>query len=523
VRGKNIFSILIVFCLLIALLWTFFYADHAIGGPYLNSAHGNTAYGVNRSATATIGYTKGHCGHCHEQHASIGATEPVPTGGDASPYAVFSNNFISQSQNFCLDCHKGMGSVQMSFDRVNYNYSYWFGGDTINQITPNNIYDAMNPAPYGCCDGSRHDLETILNFVKTQWPATFKDESNPCNACHNPHLSQRGFPIVRPTDRNNIWGDSPGEKMSDYALAHGSQYMAPYRYNSTATYEPDGSAINDGSNVPDYITFCSDCHNAPNRIDSLASLTPGYDPDNCAICVPREIKQIDSGNMSRTYGMAGDYHGSITRCFDVDGTKGGVWRACGCFKESYFTAHPHPPDYYTDECPAGYARDAVCASNTTDSNANGIPDNIEFGNCCCISTTTGKSVAFPAWWGAIKPPYETANYPNFVLNCTDCHEPHGSQRPYLLRTTVNGKWWHTWTPVPGPAPSWDQRFCSTCHYHYRDKTVSTYVPEFNVTISSNGWHCGGPGSCINCHNHNSYDRCWACTWCPTGGVHGHAF
>jgi hypothetical protein len=426
-KGGIIFSItFFFFCSILFAFCSLLYPDKLYSGPYLNSAHGNTFYGVNRSATATvaIGYTKGHCGHCHEQHASIGGSEPVPVSDYASSYALFSDNFISQSQGFCFDCHKGLGSIQVSFDRTNYNYSYWFGGDTVNHTSPNNIYDTFNPVA-----GSSHNLQDILNFVKTQWPDTFKDESNPCNACHNPHLNTRVFPVTRPTDRDNIWGDEPGEKMSDFTAAHGGQYQAPYRYNSTSAYEPDGSTITDGSNLPDYITFCMTCHNATNTIYSSS--------------LGRNLKKIDWTQQSRTYGLVGDYHGAITRCWGVDGMVG-----------------------------------ATCGSD-------------------------------PANWGSIKDPYLAANQPNYILSCTDCHEPHGSvygngdTTPYLLRKTVNGHYNKQCVGGPGNPCTWEQEFCRSCHVH--------------------NWHCGGAGSCLNCHNHNSYARCWACTWCATGGVHGHAF
>jgi len=374
---------------------------------YLNSAHGNATYGVNRRETASLGFTKGHCAHCHEQHVMI-----------------FSDNFVSQSQNFCTDCHRGTGSVQVSFDRINYNYSYWYGGDTAHHTTPNNIYDVFNSVA-----GSAHNLQDILNFVKAKWPEIFRNESNPCSACHNTHLSQRGYPVVRPTDRDNVWGDGPGEMMSDFALAHGGQYQAPFRYNSTTVYEPDGSATTDGSNLPDYVTFCSDCHNATNVIYSSS--------------LGRNLKQIDWTQRARTYGLVGDYHGAVTRCWGAEGMVG-----------------------------------ATCGAD-------------------------------PANWGTIREPYLSASKPNYILNCTDCHEPHGSVHgngttiPYLLRKTVNGHYNKQCVGGAGNPCTWEQEFCRSCHVH--------------------NWHCGGAGACLNCHHHNSYARCFACTYCTEGGVHGHAF
>jgi len=451
-----------------------FYPNNASSGPYLNSAHGNSVYGVNRDATATIGYTKGHCGHCHEQHASIEGSEPVPVGGDASFYALFSDNFISQTQDFCFYCHKELGSLQVSFDRTNYNYSYWFGGDTVNHTSPSNIYDAFNPVA-----GSAHNLQDILNFVKTQWPGTFKDESNPCNACHNPHLSTRSFPVVRPTDRNNIWGDSAGEHMSDFAAAHGGQYQAPYWYGSTNTYEPDNSTITDGSNLPDYVNFCSDCHNATNVIWSTT--------------LGRNLSYIDWTSPSRTHGVPGDFHGSITRCFDIDGTSGGQWRPCGCIYD----------------IPAGFCR--------------GAP--LDAKGCCLYN---GLTVPDPRWWGDIKPPYETANYPNFILNCTDCHEPHGAVHgngttiPYLLRKTVNGHYNKQCAGGAGNPCSWEEEFCRSCHHH-RNSTEQIYIPEFDQWKTANGGHCGNFGNCLNCHFHNADNQpCYSCSYCNAGG-RGHQF
>lgn len=377
-------------------------------GTYATSAHGDTTYGVNRSATSAVVYTKGHCGHCHEQHASIGGDEPAPAGGAPSKYALFSSNFTSQTQDFCLDCHKGVGSVQVSFGRANYDYAYWFGGDST-LATPSNIYDAFNPGT-----GSSHNLSDILTFVKAKWPATFGNESNPCNACHNPHLSTRGYPIVRPSAQSAIWGDSAGEKMSDYAASHGVQYQAPYRYGSTNTYEPDGSATTDGSNLPDYVTFCSDCHNATNVIYSTT--------------LGRNVKYIDWGRTNRT-NQPGDYHGSVRRCFGVDG--------------------------------------------------NG-----------------------DAWRGDLKDPFHAANYVNFITCCTDCHEPHGSAKEFLLRVSVNGV---------NHAADWTRRkFCESCH----------------------NWaaHCSGGAeqwNCTNCHFHDAHSVCWGAAPCslmgPGGYGQGHTF
>ena len=62
----------------------------ALAGDYLDSAHGDSNNGVNDRAT---GYIKGNCGHCHEQHASVGGSEPDPDDSGPSPFTLFTKNF----------------------------------------------------------------------------------------------------------------------------------------------------------------------------------------------------------------------------------------------------------------------------------------------------------------------------------------------------------------------------------------------------------------------------------------------
>lgn len=244
-------------------------------GVYISGAHGNNTYGVLR--TSTSGFARGNCMHCHEQHASLDAEEPQPQNFAPSKYALFYDNFISQTDNFCLQCHTAMGSYQ-SGGLINRSYSYRSGGYTPDTIQ--SVYDQFNtttPPP------SSHWLSDILNFINGKWFYTL--DSNPCTACHNPHAAQgdpanapnspktsgsRGYPVSRPSQHSKdsaqwgLWGDGQGEKMSDYTTG----YWAPYRYNSTTAYEPDGSTTQDGSNLTDFVSLCTDCHNATNIINS---------------------------------------------------------------------------------------------------------------------------------------------------------------------------------------------------------------------------------------------------------------
>jgi hypothetical protein len=288
--------ILIFFCIL--------YPDRASSGPYigpyLNSAHGSSSDGVKRNAQGfPTDYPRGLCAHCHEQHESIGGVEPEPVDGAPSKY-LLASRFLSQLDVFCYDCHQETNSLQDPPGPMNqqWNYSRMAGGDTT--ITcPTNIgttfafVDNSGNSRGNCSSnfGSSHYLLDIANFIKGK--AGFDSSVgniDPCSGCHNPHRAQRDWPISRPSQHNadnnewGLWGDNisddppynpANERMSNYAASVGATYCAPYRHNSNTTREPDGcpapqsdcsTDCANGSNLVNYVTFCTDCHNATNLI-----------------------------------------------------------------------------------------------------------------------------------------------------------------------------------------------------------------------------------------------------------------
>ncbi|OKY74837.1 MAG: hypothetical protein BM485_11410 [Desulfobulbaceae bacterium DB1] len=259
-------------------------------GTYTDSAHGGTT-GVKR--TVLPDYSQGNCAHCHEQHAGIDGAEPTPQSGSASPFALFAANFdttatvkpYAQSDNFCFYCHTTSSSLQ-SGGIDNKDYTATFGGYTTS--SPAGIFEAFNQASY-------HNLNDIVVFAEPKF-SYFKATSNPCTACHNPHLARRNkanvtdpayTAISRPTDHFDLWGNDASERMDVSSV---NKYQSPYYYNSAVTYEPGATGTSDGSLTPDYNTFCTDCHDAVNTIYSTT--------------LGRNLKKIDWNNEKHGKGNA---------------------------------------------------------------------------------------------------------------------------------------------------------------------------------------------------------------------------
>ena len=237
--------------------------------PSTDPAHTDVSYGVNRTGA---GYETGDCAHCHDAFNEVTCSE--------NQLMLFFPLFTSQTDSVCFQCHRDSdGSAQANMP-VQYNYSDKFGGDT-NIDCPSDIKAAFSfvgedGAPQDQCDstvGSAHYLTDIKSFLQGRWGfGDSFEEINPCSGCHNPHQAQRhGYPVgsqgsspisLPSTHANdwNVYGANATERMNNKATALGGIYQAPFRYNSSYIYEPDGSSTTDGSNMPDYVTLCLDCH-----------------------------------------------------------------------------------------------------------------------------------------------------------------------------------------------------------------------------------------------------------------------
>ncbi len=84
--------------------------------------------------------------------------------------------------------------------------------------------------------------------------------------------------------------------------------------------------------------------------------------------------------------------------------------------------------------------------------------------------------------GSTIAPYTADDDTNYILTCTDCHEPHGSKNEWLLRTCVNGKDDINITEVG----HWYE-FCAACH-----KLNTSWGYDHNTWVD-----------CSECHYHNA--------------------
>ncbi|MDY6990850.1 MAG: hypothetical protein SWQ30_22645 [Thermodesulfobacteriota bacterium] len=365
-------------------------ANTALAETYGDSAHGDATGGVNRSTATCENWpggqcVTGSCAHCHDTF------DPGICGNDPNGLMLFASNENpgSQTDNFCFQCHEGAGCLQAG-GITNHTYSTNFGGGAATFAT---IDDAFNPATGD--SPSSHNLADLLNHGAGMGVGITSD-TNACIVCHDQHGAQQNYPVTlsglggvltairRPIDYpgplapTNPWGDESGERMVDFS----AKYQAPFRADSG--YEPDGATDEPldgwGSNVPDYINFCRDCHK-----DSVQSSEHGT------------LTNIQ-------WGSGADQHG---RRHDDGGM------------------------------------------------------------------------------GYTLPPYGDSSE-NYVLSCTDCHESHGSENEWLLRTCVNGKDGIT-IPATGKGKWWD--FCTACHV-LTNGTTMYHKPEPT-----------SPNGCPHCHYH----------------------
>jgi hypothetical protein len=405
----------------------------AAAGPYRDSAHGNFGYGVNRAVIDEkyTAFATGNCAHCHETHASMEGAEPLPAGGPA-PHALFADSFNAnrtqnpylETDNFCFYCHSDDSGQRVR----NQDYSATFGGGNDGE-GPQSIMTAFNQSSY-------HNLYDIWNFLsnKETYAAWFAKIGNPCSACHNSHLAKRNwdsgqpnFPLLStislPGGSVSLWGEV--EVMSAYLT-----YQTPYAFFET--WEPARVGEQDGANTPDYVAFCTSCHNQNNTILSTT--------------LNRELKKINWENS----GLYRNKHGQLSR----DGTDS--------FREPYASAAALTTNFILSclDCHEAHGSENIMLLRRR-MNGENLEGNIAstdaIGNVCkrChmddLAAAAGTGAANR--WQYVHHLVVDAPYSETV--CTDCH------------ATADGS-----TPIA----------CGVCHGHGMDDGWAPAQPSGRTTF-----------------------------------------
>lgn len=244
-------SMLLALCFI--LCWIL-YPDNANSGPYLDSQHGDTTYGVTRSTIDTkySTFSKGNCAHCHEQHASLGGSEPFPnsgTGAGPDPAALF-----SYEEDFCETCHDGSPVPRdiktQRLKTYRHPFSEYNGRHTLSKLEY-----GQNGAPFR--GGNRHAE---------------------CADCHEPHYigdpgtAYHSYKATDPANNNlvsnpikGVWGVEPTTaplwsppttytELTTVAVGSSKEYQICYKCHSYyALQDADGVTTLVGPSG-DYIT-----------------------------------------------------------------------------------------------------------------------------------------------------------------------------------------------------------------------------------------------------------------------------
>ncbi len=319
---------------------TFFVCGSCWAFTPTDPAHGDTSSGVDRTAAS---HPKGSCAHCHDtfDDSSCGVNELM----------LFApNNPTSQTDNFCFQCHCDSASSEQTDMIANNDYGATFGGGT---AVFTSIHDAFNPTG---TYASSHDLATMQDYAKeSDWGTWMTDDTNACLVCHDPHLSQKNFPVeinanggvgtaIRRGDDVNdypgdIWGDESSaisgrpEIVSDWTS--GYIYQAPY-YGSgpwdpdNGPFEPANDETYDGSNLPNFVEACAGACHKKNDV-------PHCDPVNWTLYTTKEWK----GNPSR-HGQApaiGGTFGDLKEPY-LEASRGSYVLSCTDCHEAHGSTNP---------------------------------------------------------------------------------------------------------------------------------------------------------------------------------------
>lgn len=306
--------------ILLAVLIIFLGVIHiqrASSGPglYTDSQHGDSTSGVDRSSidAAYSIYAKGNCAHCHEKHASLGGSEPIPkTGVGLGPDAAC---LFSEEEGVCETCHDGSPVLRniltQRLKTYHHPISEYSGLHTLSKLEY-----GQSGAPFRgslrhaeCCDchephyigdpGTTHIYNTttpannnlVSNPIKGVWgveptsaplwspPTTFTEQKTVavgaakeyqiCYKCHSYYALQDADGITTLTGpsegliTDQAMEFSPGNKSAHPVMVTLNNQTGSYADKALTTDPAQVSAP--WTNVGSQTMYCCDCHGADNE------------------------------------------------------------------------------------------------------------------------------------------------------------------------------------------------------------------------------------------------------------------
>lgn len=374
-------------------------------------------------------------------------------------------------------------------------------------------------------ESAHGDSTDGVNRASLTSPVNFGYSKGNCAHCHEQHASIGGAEPTPPVaggaeDFLLFSSNNPSSQTDNFCFqCHKSgstiQTVTNYTYSRNFGGGPiTFSNIYDAFNPPSGSTPSS--HNLSDVLSHIVSRGGGFtsDVNACVVCHDPHIAQKQFPVASS--GSKGGVFTSIRRAIDYQGNPGNLWgdennTSSGSLNEltSEATSLYKAPCYTGGAWPCSDAVNGPFEpANDGVSDGSNLPNyyNLCMNNCHeradVTSTERGGNLRQIDWssnpplgdehgqkydsgfsiYGSRVNPYVGADT-NYVLTCTDCHEPHGSQNEWLLRTTVNG------TNVSVVTNNCWLNFCSACH----NITSHSGTPWNNTTCD-----CYSSG---NCHRH----------------------
>lgn len=502
-----------------SLLWIL-YPGLAESGTYTSTIHGGATInsitnGVDRAAVkgspypdAVGAYPKGHCGHCHEQHASLNGAEPTPpTAEGATSYALFRSNFSSinsgTTNELCYACHEtfsfglgaGYGRYGIYMGKSIYNNSQHF-------ISSNMVWNP-NPVPPG---------------------PPINDAGN-CINCHNPHGYNDGSGVIPSMLFKRIDKDT-----SDYTNrilcdmchdgTHGTKdvrslFIRTYKH---PTYTVAGKHVewentttfNSGAfGGTNRHAECVDCHNP--HAATAASELKGSDGVTIS-SNPTNFTDLTSGNLTAN----ADVSTSVTQpnvttlyldyklCFKCHSnwaygaaanapnpTPSAAWQQTNMAQEfnvNNWSFHWVEGDLVGSSL-SGTTYAAGCNNYGPSSTATPRAST-SYGNF----NATYIGIMEPSLSGATDTQIRTAK-----LRCSSCHGmdgkssttpegPHGSANAFLLKVP-SGSTYNTWSSSVSYSSNSTTIWCFNCHSNNFTNTGFSGMSQNLHTNRHNGRYC----------------------------------